>query len=424
MGFSDTVMSGHVSATDMAAVAIANSIWLPIILTIYGLIMALSAIVSQLAGANKFNHIAEEVYQTAWIALSLGLSLIIIFICFAPIVFESSSIEIQLKTLIFDYLFYIMWGAPAYCLYLVLRNYCEGLSNSKPTMVISILALLINIPTNYVFIYGELGFPALGGAGCGLATALVYWAMFIFTSIYCFYTPYLKTSFLFKRIYWPNWIKIKSIFALGLPIALSLLFEVSLFSIVAILLIPFGAEIVASHQIALNFTGLIFMIPLSISIAVTIKVGFAIGQKNYQQAKEYSHSAIILGLMIALITALFILLFRYQIGHLYSKDLQVIELAANLMFLAMLYQFSDTVQVISAGALRGYKDTRSILLITFISYWLVGFSIGLILAKTNWITAPLGAYGFWIGFIFGLSTAAVLLSWRLRVIQQRILLNK
>lgn len=423
MGFVDIVMAGRVSATDMAAVAVANSIWLPLILTVYGLIMALAAIVSQLAGAKNYLAISEQTYQTAWIALTLGLSLIGLYYLLAPIIAPAIELEGKLKPLLFDYLRYIVWGAPGYCLYLVLRNYSEGLSYTKPTMVISIIGLLVNIPANYIFIYGEFGAPALGGAGCGVATALVYWAMFISMMIYAFNSKVLKQTSLFDKFYWPNWQQIKHILNLGIPIALSLLFEVSLFAVVAIILVPFGAEVVASHQIALNFSGLIFMVPLSLAMATTIKVGYAIGHNNNQQAQDYTKHAIILGLLLAVFTATITVIFRVPIVSIYTTEAPVITLAANIMLLATLYQFSDTVQVVSAGALRGYKDTKSILYITFVSYWLVGLTVGLILGITDWVVPQMGPYGFWIGFITGLTTAAVLLAWRLKVIQNRLALK-
>jgi multidrug resistance protein, MATE family len=420
MGFADTVMAGRVSATDMAAVAVASSVWLPLILTIYGLVMALAAIVSQLAGAKKFHDIAKATYQTAWIALSLGILLIALYYLITPLVIEKIPLEAQLKQLLFDYLGYIVWGGPGFCLYLVLRNYSEGLSHTKPTMIISIIGLLINIPANYIFIYGEFGMPALGGAGCGIATAIVYWVMFISMFIYCYVSKKLKNAPLFERFYWPDWQGIKEILAIGFPISMSLLFEVSLFSAVAIILVPFGAEVVASHQIAINFSGLVFMVPLSLAMAVTIQVGFAIGNDDLAKAKEICHYSLILSLLIAMGTALFTIVFRYQIAEMYTIDTKVVELAASLMFLASLFQFSDAIQVISAGALRGYKDTKSILYITFFSYWIIGLSFGLILGLTDWIVDPIGPYGFWIGFILGLTAAAVLLAWRLKIIQKRI----
>ncbi|MBA6262299.1 MAG: MATE family efflux transporter [Colwellia sp.] len=420
MGFADTVMAGRVSATDMAAVAVASSIWLPLILTIYGLVMALAAIVSQLAGAKKFHYVARATYQTAWIALTLGILLIALYYVITPLVIEQIPLEAHLKQLMFDYLGYIVWGGPGFCLYLVLRNYSEGLSHTKPTMIISIIGLLINIPANYIFIYGEFGMPALGGAGCGIATAIVYWVMFISMFIYCYVSKKLKHASLFERFYWPNWQEIKEILAIGFPIAMSLLFEVSLFAAVAIILVPFGAEVVASHQIAINFSGLVFMVPLSLAMAVTIQVGFAVGNNELAKAKEICHYSLILSLIIAVGTALLTITLRYPIAEIYTLDKKVIELAASLMFLASLFQFSDAIQVISAGALRGYKDTKSILYITFFSYWIIGLTLGLILGLTNWIIDPIGPYGFWIGIIFGLTTAAVLLAWRLTIIQKRL----
>ena len=420
MGFADTVMAGRVSATDMAAVAVASSVWLPLILTIYGLIMALATIVSQLAGAKKFDGIAKATYQTAWIAISLGCLLILLFSVIIPIISPQIGLEPELKHLMFDYLGYIVWGGPGFCLYLVLRNYSEGLSHTKPTMIISIIGLLINIPANYIFIYGEFGLPALGGAGCGIATAIVYWVMFLGMLIYTYLSKHLKHAPLFNQFYWPDWAEIKKILAIGIPIALSLLFEVSLFAVVAIILAPFGAEVVASHQIAINFSGLVFMVPLSLAMAVTIKVGFSVGDKNYLEAKELCQYSLILGLLLAIVTAILTLVFREAIASIYTTDQAVVELAASLMFLAALFQFSDAIQVISAGALRGYKDTKSILYITFASYWGIGLSIGLILGITDWIIPAIGPYGFWIGFISGLTAAAILLAWRLNIVQKRV----
>lgn len=291
-------------------------------------------------------------------------------------------------------------------------------------MVISLIGLIVNVPANYIFIYGEFGAPALGGAGCGIATALVYWIMFICTLVYTYYAKALAHAPLFKKLYAPSWSQIKTILSVGVPIALSLLFEVSLFSVVAIILAPFGAEIVASHQIAINFSGLVFMVPLSLAMAVTIKVGFAVGKKNYDEAKELCKYSVYLGLIIAVFTAALTLIFRTEISQIYTNDLQVIKLAASLMFLASLFQFSDAIQVISAGALRGYKDTKAILYITFFSYWIIGLSIGLTLGLTDWLVPRMGANGFWIGFISGLTTAAVFLAWRLKVIQKRVILNQ
>jgi len=424
MGFADTVMAGRVSATDMAAVAIASSIWLPLMLTVHGLFMALASIVSQYAGAKNFSDVAKATQQTAWIGIIISVVIIALFYIIAPLIYDTVTIEDSLKELMFEYLSYIVWGAPGVFLYLVLRNYSEGLSHTKPTMIISLIGLLINIPANYIFIYGEFGAPALGGAGCGIATAIVYWIIFLCTLVYTYQAKALSHAPLFKKLYTPSLSQIKSILSIGVPISLSLLFEVSLFSVVAIILAPLGAEIVASHQIAINFSGLVFMVPLSLAMAVTIKVGFAVGKQNYDEAKALCKYSVYLGLVLAVFTAALTLIFRTEISQIYTNDAGVIKLAASLMFLASLFQFSDAIQVISAGALRGYKDTKAILYITFVSYWIIGLSIGLTLGLTDWLVPKMGANGFWIGFITGLTAAAILLAWRLKVIQKRVSLHQ
>ena len=198
-------------------------------------------------------------------------------------------------------------------------------------MIISIIGLIVNVPANYIFIYGEFGMPALGGAGCGLATAIVYWAMFIGMLVYVFVSKELEKVSLFKKFYSIDFAEIKHILKVGVPIALSLLFEVSLFSVVAILLAPLGADIVASHQIAINFSGLVFMVPLSFAMAVTIKVGYSVGQKEYQQAKDICRDAVFFGVLIAVFTAVATIIFRTQIAGIYTTELPVLELAASLV---------------------------------------------------------------------------------------------
>lgn len=421
MGFVDTVMSGRVSTADMAAVAIGSSVWLPIILAAYGLLMALTSIGSQYFGAGDYKKIINATYQSTWIAILLGITLIIIFVTSIPLIEPLINLNGNYKTLLFDYLYYIVWGAPGFCLFLVLRNYAECMSLTKPAMVISIIGLIINIPANYIFIYGELGMPALGGAGCGIATAIVYWVMFIAMLIYVRINKQLQKVDLYKKVYGFDMKEITHILKVGIPISLSLLIEVSLFCVVAILLVPLGENIVASHQIALNFSGLVFMVPLSFAMAVTIKVGFAIGNNELLQAKELTRHAIIFGLLVAVLTASLTLIFTQQIAQIYSADTDVINIAASLMLLAAIFQFSDAIQVMSAGALRAYKDTKAILIITFISFWVIGLSVGYLLGLTDYIMPRLNAAGFWWGFIIGLTTAAILLTLRLNVIQKRVL---
>lgn len=418
MGVSDTIMAGRFSATDMAAVAIGFSFTMPIIVFIQGIALALPPIISRLNGRKQDDDIANYTQQMMWLAL--GFSVLAVLFGF---VFESVTQYIQMEAdlgkIAVEYIQYVLFAMPAFALYQVLRNYCEGLSITKPSMIIMGIGLLVNIPANYVLIYGKFGLPEMGGAGCGLATGLVFLAMCIATWVYTIYAPQLQKFNLYKQFYAPNLKDIKECLFLGLPIAMTILFEVTLFAVVAILLAPFGSIMVASHQVALNFSALMFMIPLSIGMATSIRIGYLLGEERPVQAILTAKCAFVLAVSIAVFTATLTVLAREPIARLYSVDPEVIDLASNMLLLAAMFQFSDAVQIISGTALRGYKDTTAMFYLSFISYWLVGLSVGCVLALTDWVVPKMVGAGFWIGFIFGLSVAAVLLGARLRYIQNK-----
>lgn len=418
MGVSDTVMAGRYSATDMAAVAIGFSITMPILFFIQGIILALPPILSRLSGAGNTHLVANATQQCMWLAVALSL-LVSLSVIGVDKAFAVIDMEAKLKQETIEYTSFILLGAPAFTLYQVLRNYCEGLSITKPTMLIMLIGLAVNIPANYIFIYGKFGAAEMGGAGCGIATMLVYIAMFLATVVYSKKSKKLDKYDLYKTLHRPNMKDIITTLRLGLPIAMTIVFEVTLFGVVALLLSPFGSLTVAAHQIALNFSSLMFMLPLSIGMACTIRVGYLLGQENSRQASMALKSAMLLGIIIAILSAILTLIARSQIAALYTKETEVIQLAANLMLLAAMFQFSDAIQVISAGALRGYKDTAAMFYLTFIAYWLIGLPIGCVLALTDWLVPAMSAAGFWVGFICGLTSAAILLGGRLFHIQQK-----
>ncbi|MGL4615802.1 MAG: MATE family efflux transporter [Shewanella sp.] len=417
MGFIDTVMAGRVSAVDMAAVAVGTSLWLPAILFVQGLLMAFTPLFAHYNGANNQKAIQPLAFQAGYLALMGGIG-VMAFLASAPLILNYMDLEPELYRLTIGYLDGILWGAPAFVLYQVLRGCSEGISYTLPTMVIGFVGLAVNIPANYIFIYGHFGVPAMGGAGCGIATALVFWAMLVAMAIYMQIHPKFSALAPFSKFHRPDVNTMKKMTKLGMPIAMALFFEVSLFAIIALLLAPLGAAVVASHQIALNFSSIVFMLPLSIGIAVSIRIGYYLGRDRADIAGTVTKVGLSLALSLALMTAVLTVLFRFQIAKLYNGDPQVIALAGSLMLMAALYQLSDSIQVVAAGALRGYKDTRSAFYITLLSYWGIGMTLGYTLAYTDYIVPAMGAHGFWIGLIAGLTSAALLFFIRLRYIQK------
>ena len=419
MGVVDTIMAGSVSATDMAAVAVGTSIWLPAILFGHGLILALTPTVAQLNGAGRRDKIAHQVQQGFWLAAGVSVLIIAVLYHCDQIIGLMHNIDADLKNKAIGYLHAIMWGAPGYLFFQVLRVQCEGLSKTKPGMMFGFIGLLVNIPLNYVFIYGKFGAPALGGVGCGVATGTVYWVMFLMMRMYVKRAYFMKDIVAPTRFAKPDWATLKRLTSLGLPIGLALLFEVTLFAIVALLVSPLGIVSVASHQIALSLGSLLFVIPLSLGMATTIRVGSRLGESCIEGAKVSAYTSIFTGVVIACFTASLSVIFREHIAALYNDNPEVITLASSLMLLAAVYQISDAIQVIGTGVLRGYKDTRSIFYITFVAYWVLGLPIGYTLGLTDYWVPAMGPSGFWWGFIIGLTFAAVMVSLRIRWIQNQ-----
>ncbi len=418
MNFVDTVMAGQVSAVDLAAVSVASSFWLPVILLVQGIIMALTPIVSQLNGARKQDEVRPAVHQGFWLALMVT-PIAMVALYFSPLALQFMDVDPVMAEKTAGYLHAILWGLPAFVLFQVLRNFSEGLSHTMPTMVIGFVGLAVNIPANYIFIHGHFGMPKLGGVGCGVATAIVLWAMLLAMILYVKFSSHFQKINLFAQLARPNGSRIWRLFRLGFPIAMAIFCEVTLFTVVALMLAPFGAETVASHQIALNFSSLVFMLPLSIGVGVTIRVGHNIGEGQPDQARVAARTGLMLGMGVAAATAALTVLLREPIAGIYTDDLQVIGLAAILLFFAAIYQISDSVQVVAAAALRGYKDTQAIFYVTIVAYWGMGLPTGMILGLTDWVVPRMGPQGFWVGFIVGLTSAALMLGARLRVIYGR-----
>ncbi len=420
MGFVDTMMAGRVSPADLAAVALGNSIWMPVFLFMSGVLLATTARVSRAFGAGETQRIGPLVRQALWLGLLLG-SILGLLMWNARPLLEWLGISPELIAPAMGYLRAVACGFPALALYTVLRCYSDALGRTRPSMVIGLLGLMVNIPANYVFIYGKLGLPAMGGVGCGWATALVMVCMMLAMAWWVRWAPHYQPHGLFSRWQWPRLAEQKSLLALGLPIGISIFAEASIFSIIALLIGGLGANVVAGHQIALNFSSLVFMLPYSLGMATTVRVGQNLGAGQPADARFAAWVAMGTALLLACISASYMAWLREPIARIYTSDPQVLAIAASLIIYAAIFQFSDAIQVTAAGALRGYQDTRITMLITLVSYWGIGLPTGYALGLTELLGAAQGPAGLWQGLIAGLTCAALLLGWRLRLMGRRTL---
>lgn len=419
LAFTDTIMAGRVSATDLAGVAIGGSLWIPVSLFLYGILLAITPMVAQLHGSGHTDQTGPLVRRGIGVALPMVV-VAMLLLRHADMVFSMMGVVPKVSLIASRYLKAIAWGLPPAAVFFLLRNLSEGLGLVRPSMLIGVASLPVNVAVNYVLIYGKLGFPALGGVGCGWASALTLWFMCgcmvmtilrgrAYAATYCFdFTrPCGQEGGM-------------QILRLGLPIGFSLLVESSVFALIALFLAPLGALVVASHQITLNYSATVFMVPLSIASAITIRVGHAVGAKRFALAKRICRTGLLINSLVAVMTAGFTMLFAEQIASLYTRDSQVVAIAVGLLYLNALYQVSDAYQVGAVAALRGYKDTRMPLVLIMVAFWGVAMPLGYSLSLTSVWGVPMGARGFWISLIVGLSISAVFLGVRLRRVQSSI----
>ena len=414
-GLIDTIMAGHMSPEDLAAIAVGVGLWIPVMLLFSGIMIATTPLVAEANGARTPENIPSIVRQSLWVALLLGIIGMLV-LQIIPLLLPLVGVPESLLPKASLFLHAIAFGMPAFTMYSTLRGYSEALGYPRPVTVISLVALVVQIPLNFIFMYGIGPIPHLGSAGCGFATALLQWIMFITISIYILKAKrYQATQPLnmFEKI---DRVLIKRILKLGLPIGLAIFFEVSIFSTGAIVLSPLGEVTVAAHQIALSITSQLFMIPMSLALALTIRTGTYYGEKNWYAMRKVQKVGLMTSTLFACITMLLLLILRPQIVSVYTSDYDVSQAAIYLILFAIGYQLMDAWQVSAAGCLRGMQDTKGPMWITMLAYWVIAFPVGIYLARYT----DMGAAGVWTGLIIGLTIACVLLLTRLYTNNKRL----
>lgn len=415
MSFFDTIMSGHFNKENLAGVAVAVSYWVPISAGLCGIFQAVMPIVAQYIGANERDRIANSVIQAVYLALVVGGGVILLgYFSVEPLI-QFMKLEPEVERVAISFLHAIGIGVLPLFVYTVIRSTLEGLGLTRVTMFITLLSFPINVTLNYLFIFGKFGFPRLGGVGSGIATASMYCIILIVALIFVKRNARLRELGILSRwekIEWKQW---KTVLKIGLPMGLAIFFEAGVFCLVTLLMSEYDTITIASHQSALNFASLLYMLPLSIAISLTILIGFEVGAKRFEDAIQYARIGLFAALGLACFTAILLLLFRTEIAGLYTKDPTVRELTETFLIYAIFFQFLDAIGAPIQGTLRGYKDVGSVSIIALVSFWVVGLPVGFVLAK--WTS--LQAFGYWIGFIIGIGIGAVALFSRLGYIERR-----
>jgi MATE family multidrug resistance protein len=407
VGFVDTVVAGHHGTRTLAAVAVGTALfWLPMMLPM-GTLMCLPPSVSQLDGAGRRAEIGPLWRQALWLALGLGL-LLFALMTVLPMVLPPMGIAPEIVPGATEFIHAIRWGIPAFTLYLAMRYLSDGLHWSLPTMLLGFGGLLLLAPMAYVLTNGLLGFPEMGAAGLGWASAAMFWLQMLAFAWYLARSKRFADLRLYVGFERPNWRVLRGLLATGLPIGVTISMEGSLFIVTALLIARLGELPVAAHQIAINIASLCFMVPFGVAEATTVRVGHALGRGDRTGIRRAAFAGMALVLCTQAVSATVMLTANHAIAGLYTSDARVSAMAASLLLYAALFQFPDGIQVLSAGALRGLKDTRVPMLLALLAYWGIGMPVGAGLGLwLGW-----GPKGMWIGLTAGLSVAALLLARR------------
>lgn len=415
VSFVDAMIAGHHGTATLAAVSVGTAVfWLPMLAPM-GTLMALPPAVSQLDGAGRRSEIGPLFRQALWLAAGLGL-LLLALLSLAPLLLGPMGITHAIVPEVTAFLNAVRWGIPAFTLYLCMRYLSDGMHWSLPTMLLGFGGLCVLAPTAYVLTNGVFGLPELGAEGIGIATSLMFWMQALGFALYLSRSRRFADLQLFAQWDWPHWKTQRELLHTGLPIGVTITMEGGLFAVTALLIGRLGEVQVAAHQVALNVASLCFMLPFGIAEATTVRVGHAFGRGDRDGLRRAAFAGFALMLCTQTASALLLLFGHGVVASLYSTDPAVIALGGSLLLYAALFQFPDGVQVVSAGALRGLKDTRVPMWLAVIAYWVIGMPVGAGLGLgLGW-----GPRGMWLGLTAGLTMAAFLLARRFLRSSERI----
>ena len=420
MGVVDTIVAGQAGPEQLAGVALGSSVTVPIMVAVGAVLTIIGPMISRLRGAGsegKVGLLLNNAKLLALLLMVLEVAALFAGVTVFPLV-SDDAVMVQVAT---DYLYFLMLCVPASVMLRCLQGHFEGYGHTRPAMIIAFIGLLLNIPLNYTFVFGWGPVPAMGGAGTGLTTTLIHYmmmvALLVLMGVYPRYRRNIVQMWANRRA---EWRVVRDIFYKGLPLGVASLCEMTFFCVVTLVIAPLGALAVGAHQVAINVSAVLFMFPLSLSIATAIRSAYHVGARDKERFDALLRTSITFMLVVILSLASLTIVFRREIISLYTDELPIIELASGLLFLCAIYQLSDALQALMSGLLRGCHETQAITWVNMFSYWVIGFPLACILIRTDWIVPAMGPAGAWVSFVVALTITALLLSWRFACARKRV----
>jgi len=411
-GFVDTVMMGGLGSDYLAAGGLGATTFTSLLVVGTGVVSAVSPFIAEAYGAQQADRAGRMMDQGIWLAIAVALPITILLGNAAPVLRLLGQEETVVR-LAAQYLRAIAWGYLPGLLFVVLRSFVTALSQPRPVILIMGLGVGLNAIANYILMYGKLGLPALGLVGIGWSSTLVYWSMGFALVVYVMRQPQYAVYRPFRTVHRFQGRLFGELIAVGLPIGILATFETGMFSVVTFMAGHLGTTALAAHQIALQTIVITFMVPLGISQAMTVRVGQLVGRQQESQARRAGYVGLALGLAFMGSMATVMLVAPQLIVALYlditlPDNQDVVRGAIALLAVGGIFQLFDGAQVVSAGALRGLKDTRIPMVVGVVAYWIVGLPSGYL----GGFVLGLGGVGLWCGLAIGLAIAAITLTWR------------
>ena len=408
MGVVDTMMVGRVSAEALAAVALGNVYWY--MMTIFGLgvLMALDPVIAQAVGAEDHPAIARGLQRGLVLsAIMTVLGSVLLLFAEPALTLAKQPADVVPGAAVYARIG--IWGLLPFFVYTVLRQSLQAMNRVREIVIMIVLANVGNVLLNWVFIFGKLGFPAMGVAGAAWATAISRWVMALglIAMSWRVLAPYLDTLRPESLERGP----LGRMFRLGAPIGIQYQLEFGVFAAVALLMGRMGTAEVAGHQIALNLASLTFMVPMGVGAAAAVLVGQGVGRGDVLSARAAARTSLVTGVGFMAFSAVVLLLFPEAIARLYTTDLTAAALAIVLIPIAGVFQVFDGMQVVIGGVLRGLGDTHTPMVVNIVGFWLIGLPISMYLG----FRTSLGPSGLWWGLVVGLAAVATILLLRLRL---------
>ena len=414
MGFFDASMSGQAGNVDLAGAAIGSNAWAPVNTGLGGVLLAATPLIANALGADERSKISTILQQGLLLAVAFSLLVLVAGVIGLPLFFGQMGLTPEVYSIALWYCAGVGLGVLPLFLTVPLRSLIDTLGHTDLTMKLYLTALPINALLNYVLIFGKLGLPRLGGVGAGVATGLTYWlmlGMFLFTvKRVAKFRQYLPKSLTV------DYRQLREYLRIGIPLGFSIFLEVAVFCVVAFFMAKFGTDTIAAFQAAMNFAALVYMIPLSFSMALTIVIGVEYGAKRFDEAKLYSR----LGLQLSVAVAVFYMSLEFFgrgfISQIYSSDANVQQLMQQFIIFALVWQCGDTIAAPIQGILRGYKDVDATFWASVLAYWAICLPVGLLLDYKF----GFGPFAYWESLALGVICSAAFLVARLSWLNRKL----